>query len=143
VAGTGGGTPPDDRARPAVSVVRGVGDDAQNARNARARRARDVSGAMRRSDSLTHIEQAMSSVKSLRGRGLELPNTPRLLRRKHRCAMRDDAGRCFRALRASIDDARGEGGERGRSIFERVDKSRRRFIRRWMTREDDANVAED
>mmetsp|Transcript_6862 Transcript_6862/g.27562 ORF Transcript_6862/g.27562 Transcript_6862/m.27562 type:complete len:94 (-) Transcript_6862:320-601(-) len=39
---------------------------------------------MRRSDSLTHIEHAMSSVKSLRGRGLDLPNTPRWLRRKHR-----------------------------------------------------------
>jgi hypothetical protein len=28
----------------------------------------------------------MSNVKSLRGRGLDLPNTPRWLRRKHRCA---------------------------------------------------------
>lgn len=43
---------------------------------------------MRRSDSLSHVESAMSSVKSLRGRGLDLPHTGRWLRRKHRYASR-------------------------------------------------------
>lgn len=42
---------------------------------------------MRRSDSLSHVESAMSSVKSLRGRGLDLPHTGRWLRRKHRCVV--------------------------------------------------------
>ena len=64
---------------------------------------RDASDGMRRTDSLTHIEQAMSSVKSLRGRGLDLPNTPRWLRRKHRCARGDEGcgvGACSSACRA-------------------------------------------
>ena len=62
---------------------------------------------MRRTDSLTHIEQAMSSVKSLRGRGLDLPNTPRWLRRKHRCARGDEG--CGGA-RSSTCRARRERG---------------------------------
>ena len=63
-------------------------DRVRTSRRAVASRRVASSRAMRRSDSLTHIEHAMSSVKSLRGRGLDLPNTPRWLRRKHRRARR-------------------------------------------------------
>ncbi|CAL58499.1 unnamed product [Ostreococcus tauri] len=44
---------------------------------------------MRRSESLgsIHVENAMSSVKSLQKRGLDLPNTGRWFRRKHRTMM--------------------------------------------------------
>ena len=62
--------------------------------------------AMLRSESMSHIEAAMSSVKSLKSRpsGLDLPNTPRFLRRKHRCDARGATrarGRC-RECRARI-----------------------------------------
>ncbi len=75
------------RARVSRAVARGVDRDHGDEEE---KRARDASDGMRRTDSLTHIEQAMSSVKSLRGRGLDLPNTPRWLRRKHRCARGDE-----------------------------------------------------
>ena len=86
---------------------------------------RDASDGMRRTDSLTHIEQAMSSVKSLRGRGLDLPNTPRWLRRKHRCARGDEGcgGRAF--LRASRATGEGNGGDVPRRR-RRYDSKRRR-----------------
>ena len=52
------------RARVSRAVARGVDRDHGDEEEAR---ARDASDGMRRTDSLTHIEQAMSSVKSLRG----------------------------------------------------------------------------
>ena len=95
--------PPHRRARVSRSVVRGVDDD----RDEEDDRTRRTTDAMRRTDSLTHIEQAMSSVKSLRGRGLDLPNTPRWLRRKHRCA-RGDEGCGGRVPPRVARDGRGE-----------------------------------
>ena len=77
---------------------------------------------MRRTDSLTHIEQAMSSVKSLRGRGLDLPNTPRWLRRKHRCARGDEG--CGVGARSSACRARRERGTADTSRDDDDDENR-------------------